>query len=104
MRVYISGGITHDPDYKRKFRQRADFLTKAGYEVVNPVAISEHLDLVKGKDNVSYEDYMKADIKALLDCDAISTLPGWEKSKGAKLEQHIAAVLKLGYVDVKVSS
>lgn len=47
---------------------------------------------------------MKADIKALLDCDAISTLPGWEKSRGAKLEQHIAAVLKLGYVDVKVSS
>ena len=38
---------------------------------------------------------MRADIRALCDCDAIYMLPGWEKSNGAQLELHIAHRLGL---------
>ena len=33
---------------------------------------------------------MRKDIKLLCECDTILLLPGWEKSKGAHLELHIA--------------
>ena len=37
-----------------------------------------------------YNSCMRADIKALCDCSAIAMMPGWERSKGAHLELHIA--------------
>lgn len=36
---------------------------------------------------------MRADIKALCDCDHVVVLPGWEKSRGATLEVFIATQL-----------
>jgi len=33
---------------------------------------------------------MKEDLKALLDCDGIYMLRGWEQSKGAKIEYELA--------------
>ena len=33
---------------------------------------------------------MKEDVKALLDCDAIYMIKGWDKSQGAKLEKRVA--------------
>ena len=41
---------------------------------------------------------MKADIKLLLDCDAIYMLPNWEVSNGATLEREIAKTLGLEIV------
>lgn len=100
MTVYISGPITKDPDYRRKFMKRAQELQNAGYEVVNPVVVSAQLEMKMGKNNVKYEDYLREDMKELLFCDGISSLPGWEKSKGAKLEHLIARILKYPVIDV----
>ena len=36
---------------------------------------------------------MRADISALLECDTIVLLPGWPKSRGARLELTIAMEL-----------
>jgi hypothetical protein len=38
---------------------------------------------------------MRADIKALANCNTIAMLPGWVDSKGARLEQHIATLLEM---------
>jgi hypothetical protein len=56
------------------------------------VDVCAHLDGT----GASWADYMRPNIKALVDCDAILMLPGWESSDVAKLEYHIAD--KLGLV------
>lgn len=100
MTVYISGPITKDPDYRQKFMKRAQELQKTGYNVVNPVVISDRLEMQRGKENLTYADYMKEDIRELLYCDAISCLPGWNESKGARLEHEIAEIIGLACVDM----
>ena len=41
---------------------------------------------------------MRRDIAALMDCDTVATLPGWEHSKGAHLEVLIAQHLGMTVV------
>lgn len=65
------------------FNQAATRLRGCGLDVINPAEIN--LDIT-----MSWEDCMRADIKALCDCDTLVMLPGWENSKGAHLEVHIA--------------
>jgi hypothetical protein len=73
MRVYISGPITGIPDDNRLEFCLAERALKAqGHEVVNP------LDVVSASG--SWSDHMRADIKAMMDCDAIHMLPGWRDS------------------------
>jgi hypothetical protein len=62
---------------------------REGWQVVNP---ADHFD---GDQTLSYPVYMREDIKALLSVDAIALLPGWEHSKGARLEHDIARALGL---------
>lgn len=85
MKVYISGKITDDPNYKQKFKNAELFLRLAGFEVVNP-ADQE----VTGK---PWNWYMRKDIKLLVKCGAIYLLQDWKESKGAKLEHYIAKKL-----------
>jgi len=61
-------------------------LTMLGYEVTNPA---------DNPTQDTWEDYMRHDIKQLMDCHAVALLDGWEDSKGAGIEVGIA--LKLGF-------
>lgn len=85
MKVYISGKITGDADYKKKFQNAENFLEAVGFEVFNPAKVPD-----EGK---PWAWYMKRDIKELMDCDAILLLKDWKESKGARLEYYIAQQL-----------
>lgn len=88
-RVYISGPMTGVPHFNfPAFHAAAWMLRSRGYEVVNPAEINSETD-------GEWHQYLRADIKALCDCDALALLPGWEQSKGAHLELHIAHRLGL---------
>ena len=84
MRVYISGPMSGLPDlnFPAFFRAAAELRVR-GYEAVNPAEITT-------APGASWAQCMRADIKALCDCDAIALLPGWMDSSGAHLEVHIA--------------
>ena len=44
---------------------------------------------------------MREDIRAMLDCDRIHMLPGWERSRGAVLELTIAHALGFTVTNAK---
>lgn len=88
LRVYIAGPITGIKGAKGIFAEVAQRLTGKGFEVVNPFD--------NGVDQQEpWEVHMKADIKMLVDCDAIYMLEGWEQSKGANIERELAIQLGL---------
>ncbi len=83
-RIYLSGPITGRPNGNREaFHLVWNELHAQGYEAINP-------GNVEGSDDWMWSDYMREDIKWLVGCQSIVMLPGWEASKGAKLELHIA--------------
>lgn len=79
--------MTGFPDFNHPaFFSEAARLRAAGHIVNNPAEIGE-------QDGLEWHEYLRKDIRALMDCDAIHMLPGWRKSKGARLEHHIAVEL-----------
>lgn len=87
--LYLSGPMTGVPDLNRPaFNKMAKALRKKGYSVVNPP------ELDKNEPQRSWEGCLKRDIKHLMECREIATLPGWKQSKGAMLEVYIGKVLR----------
>lgn len=69
-----------------RFEIAEDKLRGAGYDAVNPMKNGLNQD-------DSWVDHMREDIKLLMGCDVILMLPGWRKSKGARIEHVLAKVL-----------
>jgi hypothetical protein len=83
-RLYIAGPMTglpllNFPAFHSAARQWRDL----GHEVINPAELCPDPAM-------EWHQCMRKDIAALVTCDAIVMLPGWQKSKGATLEHHIA--------------
>ncbi|MGN0875359.1 MAG: DUF4406 domain-containing protein [Akkermansia sp.] len=89
-KVYISGPITGYNLHERRhtFNQAANLLRSQGHQPVNP--FDNGLD-----PSCDYSDHMRADLRLLLDCDAILQLPDWQMSAGAQLEHEVAHACRL---------
>lgn len=88
-KAYISGKITGmEERAKELFAQAEKEVIELGFEPINPMKLNHQHDL-------SWEAYMKEDIKALCDCEAIFLLRNYSDSRGALLELAIANELKL---------
>jgi hypothetical protein len=84
VRAYISGPMSGLPDFNHPaFHACAERLRTAGFDVVNPAEINP-------VPIVPRAECMRRDIEALLTCDVIVMLQGWEKSRGAVLEMMVA--------------
>lgn len=85
--VYIAGPMTGKPELNfPAFERAAASLRASGYEVISPHEVNPD----KG---MPWAACMRRDIPELCKCDAIALLPGWEESKGARLEMSIAQAL-----------
>lgn len=92
--VYISGPMTGLPGLNfQAFNAAADSLRARGRQVVNPAEINPD-------STMSWQQCMRADIKALCGCATVALLPGWERSQGAHLELHIGHRLGLDVTTV----
>lgn len=92
-RVYVAGPMTGLKDFNYPaFNAVADKLRAKGYEVENP---ADHGTV----DGADWADYMAYDLTRLGLCGMIALLPGWENSKGARLEVHIAEQLGMAIVN-----
>ena len=82
MKIYLSGPMSGIQDNNfPAFHDWAARLRAQGYEVVSPAEIQEA---------DSWELCLRADMREMLECEAIALMPGWENSKGANLELHVA--------------
>lgn len=77
------------------FNETAKKWREVGWEVFNP---AESFD---GRTDLPRHEYMRADINALVSCDALVVLPGWEQSEGAKLEMLVAEAMALPIYDAR---
>lgn len=96
IKVYLAGPMTGFPHYNyTKFDEVADDLRAKGFKVVNPADISR---ANLGQD---WKFYMKMDIPQLLKCDIVYAMDGYQFSKGASLEVHIAQTLAMPVLSSK---
>jgi len=91
-RIYLSGPMTGLPALNfPAFAEMTANLRANGHTVTNPAELNP--------DGGSWNDCMRRDIAALMKCDTVATLPGWEHSKGARLEVLIAERLGMTVVN-----
>ena len=110
MRVYLAGPMTGLPQFNYPaFMSVAAKLRGAGFEVVSPAEMDDpatqaaalaSLDGAPGTGSAngeSWGDFLARDVKLLADdgIEAVIALPGWEKSKGARLETFVASLCGL---------
>jgi len=86
-RIYIAGPMTGIKDYNfPEFFRAEKKLKKLGYDVENPARN-------KKPNPETWENYMRLAMVQLCKCDAIFMLKGYDTSKGAWLELHVAKKL-----------
>lgn len=95
-KIYLSGKITgktyeealSDFSQAENKVNSANLVSPNSVQAINPMTIEHNHDQ-------SWNSFMKVDLKALLDCDAIYMLKGWHESKGANIEYNLAKSLDL---------
>lgn len=96
MKMYISGPITGCKNQNREaFAKAKRRIEAVGDTAVNPHDIgdwAEHDGFINDAmtEEQKHAAYMREDLKALLDCDAILMLKKWGDSKGALIEHSVA--------------
>lgn len=94
MKVYLAGPMTGVEDHNfPAFHKASDYLRELGFEVISPAELDD------GDTSQSWQHYMKRDIALLVECDGVAVLPGWQKSRGARIEVFLATTLGLQVID-----
>ena len=81
--VYLAGKISGQPRYRSKFRRAAAGLRRRGYKVMSPAVLPAGWKWV---------EYMQITLMMLHVCDAVAMLPGWQDSRGARIEHEQAQI------------
>lgn len=93
MKVYVSGKMRGVYNYNRgQFYRWARKLKELGFDAVNPMDIGDSIATPEEIDASPelLKRVLAADIAALMKCDAIFMLRGWETSEGARRELKVA--------------
>jgi hypothetical protein len=90
------------------FFQAEDELVALGFDVINPAhndgaTVQEALQSAGSPEspNKLWSDYMKRDLPHVMEVDMLCLLPGWQSSRGAQLEVHVAKALGLPLMVLK---
>lgn len=89
-KCYIAGPITgvKEEIYRARFMEAKEEVTLLGYIPVVPIELPH-------QGSTTWSDYMRLDIKHLMECDSIYMLKEWFSSKGARIEHELAKQLDI---------
>lgn len=100
IRLYVAGPMSGIKEHNfPAFRLAAKTLRSMGHEVVSPVEMDEEGGFdSKSAPNVApgskqWAQFLARDIRVVLDVEGIVVIDGWERSRGAALEVHVAREL-----------
>ena len=94
MHLYVAGPMATYPEHNfPAFHLAARHLRAAGYEVTNPAEVSLLCGCEAGTH--TWSEYLQRDLATMLSSGVrgLALLDGWQDSKGAKLEAHVAVNL-----------
>jgi nucleoside 2-deoxyribosyltransferase len=95
-RCYLSGPISIAPDtYEHDFACATTVLRANGFVVVSPVEMNSD------DPHYTWLDFMRDDLRLILQCDLIAVLPNWENSPGARAEVSLALSLGMPVFDTQ---
>lgn len=112
MKTYISGPLAGLPEISRdekvaRFKRASEVLEGLGREALDPNDLTADCDAQHWGDGCgdtnghSWDCWLRFDLIGMLqECDSIALLPGWEVSKGATLELHVAKSLGWPVIDL----
>ena len=91
MRIYISGPITNEKNYRLNFMRAENTLRShvKGSVVVSPMRLGDILP------NGSHKEYMELCYSLVGMSDIMVMLPGWKKSTGARKERSLAKEMNM---------
>lgn len=107
MRLYIAGPMTGIPHFNiPAFDEAAAYLRSLGHDIVSPAELDDPSDraaafaspdgsAVHYESGKTWGDFLARDVKLISDgrFDGIAVLPGWERSRGARLETFVGMAL-----------
>ena len=92
-KIYIAGPMTGYNNLNwDAFDQKELELAAEGWEPVNPAKLDREsgIDPSRDLDDYDYTECALRDVEALLQCDAIYLMSGWQHSRGASWERALA--------------
>ena len=94
MKLYISGPVTgYEQGNKPAFDQAKETLKAAGHDPISPFdgETSEQTnETLTDKYGSLYWKVLAKDIVMMAGAEGVVLLPGWERSKGARIEAYVA--------------
>lgn len=92
--IYISGKVTGDENYKKKFKEAEEKIKKMypAAEIVNPTAADF-------PDTYDWADCMRECMHMLKKCNSIYFIDDWQESAGACIERATALRLELERIE-----
>lgn len=77
-KIYIAGPMTGKPEFNYPvFFAAEEYLRSHGALVMNPAILPKGFE---------HHEYMQIAIPMLQTCEVVAFLPGWQQSKGARME------------------
>lgn len=89
---YISGSVSNDPNFRRKFCTTERELKQSGIVVLNPVKYERN-----GKE---WAWYLKRDLRKLTYCYGLIQLADWHTSNGSMVEYSTALKLEMKVLSI----
>lgn len=109
IKIYIAGPMTGYEKWNfPAFFEAEEMLKSMGHNPVNPAhndgdTIEKALESAGSPErpNNTWGYYMRRDLPHVMECEALCVLDGWQKSKGASLEVHVAKALGMPILYLK---
>lgn len=94
--LYVAGPMTGLPEFNYpEFLRVATELRWRGFRVLCPAEIDDmYLTHTLGR-RPDWQWYMRKALTMVCEADGVATLAGWDGSRGARLEVHVARALDL---------